>query len=432
MERPDVFQGLSRYIGVRPPIALLALLLLVPLGLAGCATPPAHGTSTDLLTAGSLLSYTQVAVGIGGDAETSITVGPDGLILACSHGGFGKPSPSWVSRDNGATWKQFFPSPNPVPSGDCDLAVLEDGTWAMVYDTIASATVAVSRDHGETWSVMPVAALPFGGVDRPWIVADHDTLVLAYANVMANEPAVDTVAISTDHGQTWVPHIASRSAPPDRPQAVLGKPLVYDGTIRLPLARTDLNLGGQPTSLEFATSHDGGSSWAAERVASVQGSFILPSATRDGNGVLYFSVPSTNGTANDVGVMWSLDDGKTWSKVAPVRQGVTFGGGPGGVSAPWVDGRAQGGASMAWFETDANGLRSVWVADLDPTSATPATHVRAVTNATKDTAVFEFLMLDHDAQGHAHLVYPLNTGSACHDNPQAGRGNQCIYAVNQS
>jgi len=61
---------------------------------------------------------------------------PHGLVLACSHGGFGQPSPSWASEDGGDTWRRLDPQLNPIVSGDC--------ACGSVYDTIESSTVPVS------------------------------------------------------------------------------------------------------------------------------------------------------------------------------------------------------------------------------------------------------------------------------------------------
>jgi hypothetical protein len=180
-------------------------------------------------------------VDVGADTEVSTLVGPDGLLLLCAHGAFGHPSPSWVSEDSGTTWRRLDPQPNPMVSGDCDWAIAEDGTWAIVYDTLASATVAATPDQGSTWAIDHASAIPFGGVDRPWLAAQGNDLYLAYANVMAEEPAINSLAISHDHGRTWTDQrIVHTTEGPDHPNTVIGHPLVYGRTIRIPMASNNM------------------------------------------------------------------------------------------------------------------------------------------------------------------------------------------------
>jgi hypothetical protein len=82
------------------------------------------------------------------------------------------------------------------------LEIMEDGTWVVVFDTIASATIAVSHDEGATWSLNYASALPIG-VDRPWLASYEDALYMSYADVMAVAPGLGIFATSTDHGRTW-------------------------------------------------------------------------------------------------------------------------------------------------------------------------------------------------------------------------------------
>lgn len=371
--------------------------------------------------------FDQVLVGPGGDAETSVLVAPGGVVLACTHGGFGQPSPSWRSLDGGDTWARMDPQPNPLVSGDCDFAVLDDGTWAIVYDTIASATVAVSTDQGATWSLNYAAALPVAGVDRPWLASDGNTMYLAYANVMAAEPAINMLAVSHDGGRTWTEHHVAHTFRPeesDRPNTIIGHPLVREGTIRIPLASADLQLGG-PTTLSFAVSRDDGESWVEEPVAGPYAtSFHLPAAGQDANGTLFVTLVEERAGALAFDVLVSRDDGQTWDAVE-VATNVTF---P-SVSGPWLDVRPDGVATVAWLQED-DGARTIWAARLDGDGILLAP--RALTEPVEDASLFEFIMLDHDEAGRAYIVYPMDTGDCTRTTPLAsGRNAQCVWLLRE-
>ena len=412
-----------------PASALIAFVaLLAPL--SGCldgdgGDGPGDGAAPDAMP----WTFSNILIGPGGDAETSVLVGPDGLVLACSHGGFGQPSPSWVSEDAGDTWRRLDPQPNPIVSGDCDWAVLDDGTWAIVYDTIASSTVATSRDRGSTWSLNYASAIPAGGVDRPWLTSEGNTMYMAYANVMAVEPAVNMLAVSHDGGRTWTEHHVAHTVTleeDDRPNTVIGHPLVGDGTIRIPLASADLSNGG-PTWLSFAVSRDEGTTWTEEPVAGpYPSSFHLPVASQAPDGTLFITRAEGESGAIDVFVLVSHDDGETWTEHL-VAAAVQF---P-SVSGPWVDARPDGSATVAWLQEDDNGSRTIWAARIagDGTLVRPA---RALIEPVEDSSLFEFIMLDHDEAGRAFIVYPMDTGDCTQTTPAApGRNAQCVWLLRE-
>jgi hypothetical protein len=401
-------------------LSLLAVLLL----LSGCLGRESAPAAPSPLGG---FEFDEILIGPGGDAETSVTVGPDGLVLACSHGGFGQPSPSWVSEDAGDTWRRLDPQPNPLVSGDCDWAVLDDGTWAIVYDTIASATVAVSSDRGATWSLNYASALPIAGVDRPWLATDGLRLYMVYANVMAVEPAINMVAVSVDGGRTWTQHALAHSLTPDeadRPNTVIGNPIVQGQTLRVPLASANLNLGG-PTWLSFAVSRDAGATWTEEPVAGPYPSYFhLPVADAAPDGTLFITKPEGTPDAIAIDVLVSRDDGATWATIR-VAENVTF---P-SVSGPWVDARPDGTATVAWLQDGDDG-RTIWAARIDATGIVhPA---RALIAPVPDASVFEFMMVDHDADGRAFLVYPMDTGDCTQTTPLApGRNAQCVWLLRE-
>lgn len=403
--------------------------VLAALLVAGCLSDDGEGPGDEGSMDGQPWAFESILVGPGGDAETSVLVTPDGEVLACSHGGFGQPSPSWRSLDGGTTWERMDPQPNPLVSGDCDFAVLDDGTWAIVYDTIASATVAVSTDRGDSWSFNYAAALPVAGVDRPWLASQGNTMYLAYANVMAVEPAVNMLAISEDGGRTWTEHHVAHTFRPEQsetPQTIIGHPLVHDRTIRIPLGSANLVQGG-PTTLSFAVSRDHGVSWVEEMVAGpYDSSFHIPVAGMDGNGTLFVTLVEARGAALAIDVLVSHDDGETWATI-PVADNVTF---AGGVSGPWLDVRPDGSVTLAWLAGGDEG-RAVWAARIDADGIQLAP--RALMDPVDDESIFEFIMLDHDAAGRAYIVYPMDTGDCTRTTPAApGRNAQCVWLLREA
>ena len=402
-----------------------ALVLLVLL--AGCASTADEPAGADGPAAASTMAFESILVGPGGDAETSVLVVGD-LVLACSHGGFGQPSPSWRSLDAGTTWERMDPQPNPLVSGDCDFAALDDGTIGIVYDTIASATVGVSTDQGTTWSLNYASALPLGGVDRPWLASQGNLMAMAYADVMAAMPAINTYATSSDGGRTWTDHSVAHTYRPeqaDQPNTVIGHPILDGDTVRIPLASADLQTGG-PTYLAFATSRDGGNTWAEEPIdGPYPSSFHLPVADRAADGTLFITKVEERGEAMAIDVLVSRDDGQTWSAI-PVAENVTF---P-SVAGPWIDARPDGSVTMAWT-LQADDGRSIWAARLDADGVlVPPVQL---TEPVADEAVFEFIMLDHDAAGRAFIVYPMDTGDCTVASPAApGRNAQCVWLLRET
>lgn len=422
-------------------LALLALSLL-----AGClGSDPGSPTGEPADAAGAAGDVGDVApvsfgepqlVGPGGDAETSLAIGPDGTMLACTHGGFRKPSPLWMSEDGGATWTKMNPRPNPVPSGDCDVEVGPEGQVYMMYDTVASATVAASRDRGATWTVNPAAALPAGGVDRPWVATGPgDDLYLLYQNVAVAEPALDMFARSTDGGATWTEHqVVSTTDPPERSHDIVGDMVVTgDGeTIQAPMLRWNAfgDGSGQHESkwLAVATSADAGSSWTVEPVAGpVDAPLQIVSMTEAGDGSLYLSFTTWNGSKADINFLRSTDGGETWSDPVTVATGYEF---P-GVAAAWVDGRPDGSATMAWMHRNESGWQ-VSAARVDATRDDPVVWVGNLTPRRDVSQIFEFIMVDHDPEGRAHVVYPM-AGDGCARPlvPDDGRNQQCIKVVSE-
>jgi hypothetical protein len=424
---------------VSPPGLLRAASCLAALALlAGCLQPT---TPTGATTGLSMAPWPGTLAGPGGDAESSLAVSPDGqTVLACSHGGFTQASPLWASTDGGATFRRVEVSPNQPFDGDCDVAIGADGSWNIVYDTVASATFASSQDQGKTWWVHPFAAEPFGGVDRPWILADGDGVILTWADVMAALPFAAFFTKTSDGGRTWTPHTLIGTFTPSEVNCFMAHPIAAPShAIQVPIACKDGDdvLGSGPAYL--LESADGGATWDKVPTGVRTGGSITASYAGDGG--LWMTVDEADATGTRLGVARSTDGGRTFTTPLWLDGNVTP-----GFGWFWVDGRPDGSATAAWMDDADNstgngtGKWQVSVARLDFGGG--AIHARlGRAGPIGDAApLYEFLMVRHDASGRAYVTIPQITGPDCYKPGElpsrAGSGDlkrnqQCIYIARE-
>jgi hypothetical protein len=427
---------------VRAPVVAIFVCFL-----AGClstGSPPSATRDVHPTVDASLLTSPAKLLGPGADAESSLAVSPDGkTILACSHGGFTQVSPLWASTDSGASFKRIEPQPNQPFNGDCDVAIADDGSWYITYDTAASATVAATPDQGATWRINYVDAMPYGGVDRPWIqAAGGKTVYLSYQNV-APQGSIDTLAVSTDAGLTWVPHVVSRAEPPQWVNSVAGHPFLADGgrTIYVLIARAGQGNGG-PRQLDLAISRDAGTTWATQRITNPAAIGGLPTATRAADGTLYlaYTRPSATRGIGDIVVSFSKDDAKTWVGPGVVAANESVAGFP----TTWIDGRPDGSATLAWMTSrkmeDGTTVWQLSVARVSSGAGLKVEFQGRVGPAGAPTTLYEFPMVRHDQTGRAYVAFPLVTGPSCKQTPlfpsavgsgQVPRNNQCQYLLRE-
>jgi hypothetical protein len=394
---------------------------------AGCAAPASRTPSPPAAPA-TVLGFPDarsILLGPGGDAESSVEASADGqTILVCSHGGFTQPSPLWVSTDAGASFKRVEPQPNQPFDGDCDVAIAPDGTWAIVYDTAASATVAVSTDQGASWSLNPVSGIPLGGVDRPWLLALGHTLYLDYKSVGNGAAGTHILAVSADGGLTWVPHAYMPPHYPDRMEGTSGHPfLLSDDGRGIGIAVATANSGGTAVYLDLAMSRDGGATWtSSQAVGPIPAVGGIPGGTRAGDGTLYltYTTPDRDFHGNVYAVV-STDDGATWSAPQPVAGNQTF---AGLVATAWADGRPDGGADVAWMSVVGNTTdgKETWQMAQARLSMQGGFHVAAFghvgeTGTPPPASLYEFSEVDHDAAGRTYVADPLFQGPQCKQTP---------------
>ncbi|HEX9816971.1 MAG TPA: hypothetical protein VGB18_08315, partial [Candidatus Thermoplasmatota archaeon] len=125
----------------------------------------------------------------------------------------------------------------------------------------------------------------------------------------------------------------------------------------------------------------------------------------------------------------SKDDGTTWSDPVVVAEEQTF---P-GLSGVWIDGRSDGSATLAWMHTVEVNESTAWtvtVARVDAGQAEPVLFTNDLFAPVVGGAIYEFLMVKHDAEDRAYVLYPL-FGEGCTDQPPAGasgnRNSQCVW-----
>lgn len=384
----------------------------------------------------AVAEWTTVLAGPGGDAETSLAVSPDGqTVLVCSHGGFTQASPLWVSQDGGETYRRIEPTPNQPFNGDCDVAITDDGAWHIVYDTIASATVASSEDEGESWWVHPFTAAPVGGVDRPWILAVGNDIVLVWADVMSALPFLAFHTRTSDHGRTWTPYSVMGTFTPSGINCFLGHPIVApSGPLQVPIVCSagDILDVGPVYMLE---SGDEGLTWSRFPTGANSGGSI--SASYAGDGGLWLTVSEPDGDGSKHGVVHSTDEGRTFSEPLWFDGNVTA-----GFGWFWVDGRPDGSATAAWMDSLDNETWQVAIARVAPgTDGSPVlAFTRHVGPVGDEAPLYEFLMVRHDAEGQAFVSMPQITGPDCFEpgtlpseigSQTTRRNQQCVYVARE-
>ncbi|MFA5944568.1 MAG: sialidase family protein [Candidatus Thermoplasmatota archaeon] len=388
------------------------------LALAGCFGDLASDDSPAAQT--SFAFTAPLLVGGGATGETFLAVGADGAMLACSHGMFTGPGPLWVSHDEGDHWVETIPEPNPLPDGDCDVDISPTGAWAILYDWVGGASIAVSRDQGRSWTMNHAIAPPVTGVvDRPWFAFHGERILLSYKGI-GQGPGIVVVRTSDDDGATW-------STP--QPVSVLSDPRLAnhigfdflvgaDGTVRIPLVKYD-NDPSVDETFSFLVSRDRGDSWQEQPALGPLDADVLVGSAVAGDGTtLYWAWHDDAGKLLE---SHSLDDGATWSEPFLIAEGEF-------VYTPAIDGRADGTATVAWIQS---GPFQAAAARLDGRLAQPVVAIAILEGPSDTPQSAEFSALRHDAQGYANVVYAWDPGNdSCQDLRHAANGI-CVHFVRE-
>lgn len=381
-------------------------------------------------------------VGGGASAEASILVAPDGTWLACSHGGFVIPSPVWVSHDAGQTWSEVTNIEGVGVSGDCDLAVTDNGSWHVVYDVLdvalagvpalATATVATSSNAGTSWEIHNVIGQQARILDRPWLTPDGNDLVLTYMTWL-QDPSIHSFTRSMDHGQSWSPHRIMGLSDSAGPTKAAGHPILWDDgdEILVPAVAFD-GRAQKPrdTWQQMHRSHDGGVTWETLPVAGPYSTGLgLATATRADDGTIYYAFGAGTFDNAQILVTWSLDEGATWHVPIDVASGLTMR----SVIWPWIDARPDGTATIAWIaqaSLDRQAGTQAYVARIDAHAASPVQFVGPITQPTHGNGYYEFIMVDHDTDGHA-VVATVTQDDDCQVGNHPAARHQCVYTIKE-
>lgn len=325
---------------------LRALLVAVPLVLAGCvATPGAvdpQAAAGDVVD--TLLGFAPMKlideVRAGGEPVIAIT--PTGTILVSAHPGWTHtrypPSANlltpasgqsylWRSTDGGETFAHVgLPGapdgmgPRGVGQGvsDPDFAIDSNGRIYLTdLEALAAASVSWSDDDGATWLMGNNVASTYGPVDRQWL-ATVGTDVYFMGNYFVDE----RVLKSTDGGLTWL-QVGSANCSGDitsTPEGVL--------------------IVGCQTGIDV--SEDGGATFERRDVPDAESwarSMAEPAVDAAGNVYIPY--------ANEAGVFVAStpDLGATWREPIQVADNGTN-------VWPWVVAGAQGKVAVVWYHAD--------------------------------------------------------------------------------
>jgi hypothetical protein len=382
----------------------LASAALLAAALAGCTGPaPADGPGPGPAPARPaflLGNATQVAPVPNNQAEAVVTVAPDGkTVLTCFHGLFQQTSPGHASTDGGATWRQLAFPPEAGPGGDCETALLEDGSWAFLASTVAGATVLVSRDQGATWTVNQVTAIPTNGLaDRPWLAGVGNELWLAYMPLNF-QPGTVGFTKSADHGRTWSTPVWVGTPGPDTVSVRHGHPVVTPEGVQVPMVRYEPS-GLGPRVVQVASSKDG-ASWSLEeayRGAAVVGDWPSMAVTEAGDRLLLVT-GTHNGTRAILGL--HQPPGGAWSQPFPVHAPRS----PQSASWPWVDAGNGRNATFVVEGAAHEGRDHLWVGRIDLAT------LRIEQWPVWPAPGVEFASVDHDAAGNAFVAW-VDVGDA--------------------
>ena len=423
----------------RPLYAVLALVA------AGCVGPSPPADEAPLGVDPAILARfgAPIEIGRGADVETSLTVGQDGTVLACSHGGFTGAPGAWASVDGGGTYDRME-LPDETPAGDCDVAVGR-AAWHVLYSSRRSEVAALgpntpafalrlatSTDGGATWTIaepFPEASLE----DRPWIHALGDTLDVVYVPARPRGGGCferfcngfDTLMFSrsTNGGASW-----------SQPRAIVvaEEPVfVVDGDIRTwdEGARIAVPLQVIATKdnarnyVAVARSADGGATWAttvaAEQIASASSSFTIgtgpfrfPALDVGADGALALAYARGGIRDATVELIRSDDAGATWSPPLTVATNASFD--PGatvtGILLPSVALAVgpDGAATVAWLEAENESGSARWTPHLARAGPDGVLEFSGAAAPAIEGApyAYEFLAAASARDGRILVVYP--------------------------
>ena len=351
-----------------------------------------------------------------GLSEPVLENAPDDVVYASATCCVGGSPPVWVSRDAGVTWDTLdTPGVREAVGIEGDFAVDAAGN-VYFTDILVGAMWLTSWDAEGNWRhTVPAPFEPL--VDRPWVRAGAEDVVYFLYNTAADGT---NFHVSTDGGLTFSP------APVKKFPAPLGT--IAQGP--------ELDHLWVVAGMMLYESTDGGQTWSeGEEVP-------LPEDAPDDAGSAGFAVPAVD-PAGRVMVAYDLGTEETgFAIVASVREPdgawnvrrLTENGAQRGCAAsassafacgthvmPWPEAGPDGGFVVGWYGTDDDATLpdavaedAKWYAFLAASWDAGATWQRSradpdpVLEGPMLRRLLDFLQVDLDERGAAHLVYSHN------------------------
>ncbi|NOZ56036.1 MAG: exo-alpha-sialidase [Calditrichaeota bacterium] len=241
-----------------------------------------------------------------------------------------------VSRDGGRSWKRgsrVFANP------ECDCAnphllQLSDGAVLCAFREVGCAPyrirVAISRDRGQTWSLLSTVDSSGSGLWEPFLLSPDGRHVHVFYSSEAYQPQYPQVVAartSIDGGKTWsAPRIVASS--PRSRDGMASVVVLPDGQWLCFFEATD---AGNPFVIRSVRSLDGGQTWTDRSLVYAPDSLHFASAPygvllSDGSLLVTFQTDEERtiescSVSLDLKYVRSFDGGKTWSESRPVLAG---------------------------------------------------------------------------------------------------------------
>ena len=333
-----------------------------------------------------------------GLSEPVIEAAAGGVLYASSVCCIGGSPPVWVSRDAGATWEHLrTPGVREAVGIEGDIAIDAAGN-VYFTDILLGAMWITSWDAEGNWrhsTLVPFEPL----VDRPWVRAGAEDVVY----FLYNTGRVTNFHVSTDGGRTFLPV----------PARVFPAPL---GTLA---QGTDLEHLVVVAGGTLYESTDGGATWSdGEKVPTPKAGgsssygFWVPAIDAAGRVLVAYDRGSTERGYGVFAAIRELDG--TWRvrEVSP----------PNGTHVHvWPEAGPAGGFALAWYGVDLEATNPDAVAEDAPWHVYLATTHDAgetwqlaradpepVLHGPMARRLLDFLQVDLDERGAAHLVYAHN------------------------
>ena len=466
-----------------PPIAKLAASYsLDPDGKFG---PQMFQFTSDLL-----LVATPPSGSAGQDVEPGIVIDPFGNIYVSAIEGVPAGSDLWRSTDFGNTFTYLGQPDKSAGGGDEDLALgfpfaadqlFGDSTGRLYYSSLNLADINLQTSHDKGSTFLPGDS-PAKVVDRMWLAGvgtSRDYLITVQLG--ADLQGTDSLIVTqSDDGGITYPNgaLVSQAILAGTPQTGFHSNIVafpgdlkggtpnstvytpftsangvdlYVASCPAPCNLPPLPLSGPPSKLSFTSNL----AFTAPPGATLGNVFTPIAVDNEGNVYVAFSTQQfdSNGhqTDQNVYVIWSKNQGKTWSKAVQINN-------PNDHSTatamlPWLTAGDQGSIGVFWYGTNvvgdpnnqslfANAKWKIFYAMVDTTLTTPAVQYVVASGTNTGTAdqmagvvhygsictqglncntamppgnreLAEYAELTHDPLGLIHIAFS-------EDNPTAG------------